>query len=155
MTAINHALTGAAIGLIIGEPLVAVPAALTSHYVCDALPHFGFNLRAPAKRKAISTNGFRNYLLAEAALCLALVVVLALLKPQNWLLAAVCAFLAAAPDLFSVKRYLAIRHGRYWRPNLYSRFASNIQWFERPIGAAVEAAWLIAALVILLPFVGT
>jgi len=41
MTATNHALTGAAIGLLVGEPLIAVPAAIASHFICDALPHYG------------------------------------------------------------------------------------------------------------------
>lgn len=65
MTATNHALTGAAIGLLVGEPLIAVPAAIASHFICDALPHYG---RVGPDSKTIGSKGFRNYLLSDAAL---------------------------------------------------------------------------------------
>jgi len=149
MTAINHALTGTVIGLVVGQPLVAVPAAIASHFVCDALPHFGSSL---PEKVLLKTQAFRNYLLAEAVLCFLLVVSLAVFRPQHWLLAAVCAFAAAAPDLLSARRYLAIRGGRAWRSNRYDKFASGIQWFERPIGAVVEVAWFATAIVIIAPF---
>ncbi|MDB5170871.1 MAG: hypothetical protein JWO35_565 [Candidatus Saccharibacteria bacterium] len=149
MTAINHALTGAVIGLVVGQPLLALPMAVVSHYVCDALPHFGLRMSNKLKLK---TNGFRNYLIVEAALCFLLVVMLAVLHPANWLLAAECAFLAAAPDFLSINRYLTTRAGKHWKPGLYSKFAGGIQWFERPIGAVVEVAWLIAAIIVMAPF---
>lgn len=149
MTATNHALTGATIGILIGKPFVAIPLALASHFICDALPHFGTGL--PTNR-VLKSRGFRNYLLVEAVICFLIVVGLALLQPQNWLLAAVCAFVAAAPDLVSSRRYITIRRGRKFSPNLYEKFAGKIQWFERPIGAVVEAAWFVAAVIILVPF---
>lgn len=150
MTAVNHALTGTVIGLVVGEPLIALPAALASHFVCDALPHFGSNI-APAAR--LKTKNFRNYLIVEALLCLLLVVGLAIFHPENWLLAAVCAFLATSPDLLWINKYLKVRRGKHWKRNAYERFAGDIQWFERPIGAVVEAAWFVAALILILPFI--
>lgn len=150
MTATNHALTGAAIGLVIGEPLLAVPAALVSHFVCDALPHYSSSL---PDEVVLKSKAFRNYLVGEASLCLFLVICLALFKPDHWLLAASCAFLAAAPDLVSVNRYLAVRRGQPFRPGRYVRFARRIQWFERPIGGVVEIAWFIAMLLIIVPFI--
>lgn len=149
MTAVNHALTGAAIGLLTGEPLVALPAALMSHYICDALPHFGTGL---ADKIVLKTNAFRNYLMAEAALCAMVVAVLTVLRPSHWVLAAACAFVAAAPDLLSINRYWNVRHGRAWQPGAYTKFASRIQWFERPVGALVEAAWFVAVMAVLAPF---
>lgn len=150
MTAVNHALTGTFIGLVVGQPLIALPVALASHFACDALPHFGTRLPSEITLKS---NSFRNYLIVEATLCFLIVLGLAVLRPQHWLLAAVCAFLAASPDLLSVNRYLKIRHGKHWKRNTYSKFAGNIQWFERPIGAVVEAAWFAAAIIVILPFV--
>jgi hypothetical protein len=149
VTATNHALTGAIIGLVVGEPLIALPAALASHFVCDALPHFGSSI-SPTKR--LKTDNFRNYLILEAFLCFLLVVCLAIFQPQHWLLASVCAFLATSPDLLWINKYLKLRRGKQWKRNAYEKFAGNIQWFEKPIGAVVEAAWFIAALVILIPF---
>lgn len=149
MTAINHALTGTAIGLLVGQPLLAVPLAIGSHFICDALPHFGPGL---PDKTVLKSNIFRNYLGVEAGLCFLLVVCLAFFRPEHWLLAAVCAFAAAAPDLLSINKYLTIRRGRPWKPGRYVKFASDIQWFERPIGAIVEVVWFVAALLIIVPF---
>ncbi len=149
MTATNHALTGALIGLIIGQPLIAVPAAIGSHFVCDVLPHFGRNI---SEKDLFRSDGFRNYLIVEAILCGLIVGLMAALRPEHWLLAIICAFLAAAPDLLSLNRYLTIRNHHQWRGNIYTRFAKSIQWFERPIGAVVEGAWFAGAIILLVPF---
>jgi hypothetical protein len=148
MTATNHTLTGAAIGFIIGKPELAIPLAIVSHYVLDAIPHFG----ASDPDKNIKSKIFRDYLIAEAFICAAIVAGLALLHPFNWVLAATCAFAAAAPDLLSFKRYYYTSHGKKWRPGLYSKFAHNIQWFEKPIGAVVEVTWAVACIIVLRPF---
>jgi hypothetical protein len=152
MTATNHALTGTAIGLIVGQPWLALPLALLSHYVCDALPHFGLTEDESKKKKLLNSNLFRNYLIAEAVICGLIVLGLAILRPINWQLAAICAFVAAAPDLLSANRYFSAVRKKPWKPGWYSRFAHNIQWFEKPIGAVVEVAWLTAALVVISPF---
>lgn len=149
MTATNHALTGSVIGLVIGEPLLAIPAAIASHFVCDALPHF-----KPDKPEGelLKSKGFRNYLVAEAGVCFLIVMALAVFQPLHWVLAAICAFAAAAPDLLSINKYLKIRSGKPWHPGRYARFADGIQWFSRPIGGVVEVAWFIGAIVLLVPF---
>lgn len=145
MTATNHALTGAIIGLVIGNP-IALPLAFLSHYVLDALPHFGW----PGEEgKRLKSNTFRNYLIAEACICFLIVLILFIAHPANWYLAAVCAFLAALPDWFSFNRYRHIKNGEQHAPNLYERFASKIQWFEKPIGGIVELAWASSAIIIL------
>ena len=148
MTAANHALTGALIGLAIGEPLIALPAALLSHFVCDALPHYG----SKNPEATLKTNRFRNYLTVEAALCFLLVLTLALVRPEHWLLAAVCAFLATSPDFLWIPRYLKTRAGKQWHPGRFSTFAADIQWFQRPIGAVVEVVWFIGCIILLVPF---
>jgi hypothetical protein len=149
MTAINHGLTGALIGFVVGEPLLAIPAALASHFVCDALPHYSPDI-SPDKR--LRSNTFRNYLIAEAALCMLLVLILAMVQPQHWFLASVCAFTAASPDFLWIPKYVKILSGRKWRPNRYSTFALKIQWFTKPIGAVVEIAWFLGCIILLLPF---
>lgn len=150
MRAINHALTGALIGLAVGEPLIAVPAALASHFVCDAIPHY--DDPTPTKEAWIASRKFLRLLVADAVLCLGLVIVLAAARPRHWLLACLCAFLAAAPDLLSLNHYIKTKFNKKWQPGLFSKFADNIQWFARPIGAVVEVAWFVAALVLLEPF---
>jgi len=42
MTITNHILAGAIIGAVIKEPALALPIAFASHFVMDALPHFGY-----------------------------------------------------------------------------------------------------------------
>jgi hypothetical protein len=140
MTATNHALTGALIGISVGHP-VALVLAFVSHFVLDALPHYGTGLPPEILYK---TKAFRNYLFAEAALCFGVVLLLFFARPEFWLLAVFCAFVAAAPDLLSINHFRITRGGKVWKPNLYSRFASGIQWFERPVGAVVEITWLAA-----------
>jgi hypothetical protein len=149
VTATNHALTGAIIGLVIGEPLIALPAALTSHFVCDALPHYGSSM---ADKAYLKTVRFRNYLMIDASLCVLLVICLVIFQPQHWLLASVCAFVATSPDLLWLNKYLKARRGQQWKRTAFAKFAGNIQWFQRPIGAIVEAAWFVAAVIILIPF---
>lgn len=149
MVAVNHALTGAAIGLLVGQPILAVPLAVASHYVCDVLPHFGLNL---PDKIAIRSNIFRNYLVVDSMACMSLVLILFIVQPEHWFLASICAFMAAAPDFLSINRYLTIRAGKKWKPGIYTKFAGDIQWFERPIGAVVEVAWFIAGITVLLPF---
>ena len=150
MRAINHALTGAAIGFGVSEPAAAVPLALLSHYVLDVLPHYGGGL---PEKEELNSPSFRALLLVDTCLCTLLVIILALKRPQHWMLAAICAFVAAAPDLASINRYRSARRGEKTKPNLYTRFASGIQWFERPIGGVVEVAWFIIMLVILVPII--
>jgi len=140
MTATNHALTGATIGLLVGQPWIALPVALLSHFVCDAIPHFGV-----ADPQVLKRRWFSRLLGIDAASCVALVAVLAFIHPLHWVLAAVCAFAATSPDLMWIKKYLRARRARPAAPerSLLLRFHSRIQWFERPIGAVVEVAWFV------------
>lgn len=148
MTATNHALTGTAIGLIVGEPLLALPLALLSHYALDVIPHFGLGDEAVFK-----TGGFKIYLLTEAIVCFLIVLGVFIFRPENWLLAVTCAFLAAAPDLLSINRFQKVNAGKVWQAGWYTSFAKHIQWFERPIGAVVEVAWAAAMIIIILPYI--
>src|SRR5690349_8668030 len=107
MIATNHALTGALIGLSIANPAIAVPAALLSHFACDALPHYGDDSPSTLRSKR-----FALQLLIDASLCGVLVGVLAVTQPANWLLAAICAFIAAAPDFAWLPGYIRVRKGR-------------------------------------------
>ena len=147
MTATNHALTGAVIGLVVTNPLMALPVAFLSHFALDMVPHYG-----PATSN-IGSKRFRNYLVSDGLLCILLVVVLAVSHPLNWLLAAACAFVATTPDFMWVKNFMHEQRGKI-APHISKRspvvrFHHDIQWFQRPIGAFVEAAWFIAAISVL------
>lgn len=149
MRAINHALTGALIGLTVTEPAFAVPAAFVSHFVCDSIPHYGAQKTTP---KMLRAAFFRQLLYVDAVMCFALVAVLAASRPAAWLLAAVCAFAAASPDFLWIPRYRRALLNRPWRPGPFTKFAGDIQWFQRPIGAAVDLAWFAVGVVLLANF---
>ena len=149
MTAINHAITGAVIGFVVGAPLLALPIAFVSHFVCDAMPHFDPSMPA---EQWICTKAFTRLLIVDALLCLLLIAVLAVMHPYNWLLAAMCAFVAASPDLYWIRRFTLTRRGLVWTANWFERFAIAIQWFTAPIGAVVELVWFSTFAVLILPF---
>jgi hypothetical protein len=136
MRAINHALTGAVIGITIGQPLIAIPAAVLSHFVLDSIPHHGRDKAESAGKL------FVVVLVLDAIACLALVAILAYGQPRHWLLAAFCAFLATAPDFMWVNRFRRARkhQSQPARAGLL-RFHKGIQWFEHPIGWVVEVTW--------------
>jgi hypothetical membrane protein len=150
MRAINHALTGAIIGFLIGEPLVAIPVAVASHFVCDAIPHFG-----PGSKKAgTGSRAFEQTLILDALLCLLLVGIFAFGHQTHWLLASICAFGAASPDFMWIKEFIRARkRQKPTKPRGILWFHHKIQWFERPIGGVVEIVWAITAIGILSMFV--
>lgn len=144
MTATNHALTGAIIGLSVHQPLVAIPLAFSAHYIMDGIPHFGGVW--PKGSKA-----FEIYLIVEALLCFSIVAVLALTRPEYWLLGAICAFTTASPDFMWIREFLEARKGKEGKKPSYAlaRLHSKVQWFEKPIGLIVELAWAFATIAIL------
>lgn len=145
MTATNHALTGAMIGFVVANPLIAIPAALASHFICDSLPHFGFSGKNELRSKA-----FLRMLTVDMLLCVALVLVLFSTHVNHWLLASVCAFVATSPDFMWLPRFLRARAGKKEKkPHGITWLHQHIQWFQEPIGALTEVAWLTGAVIIL------
>ena len=146
VTATNHALTGALVGLVVREPFVALPVAYLSHYLLDSLPHYAPNM--PAAR-LFRSRFFETMLVSDALFCVLLVGILVLVQPEHWLLASACAFVATLPDMFWINQFWSSRQKKPWKAGLHSKFAAKIQWFERPIGAFVEVAWFTGAVVLL------
>ncbi|HUA13306.1 MAG TPA: hypothetical protein VL989_02290 [Candidatus Sulfotelmatobacter sp.] len=140
MTATNHALTGAVIGLVVVSPVIAIPAAFLSHYALDMIPHFKASLEL---KSLVKTKAYTKYLITEASLCFLIVLGLFLKQPYHWQIAIICAFLGAAPDLLQIRRYLYLKNNKKFKENWSEILSRKIQWFERPIGAVVEAAWFI------------
>lgn len=133
MTGFNHALTGAAIGLAVQQPLLVVPLALASHFMLDALPHFGGHPVYEWGHKH-----FTKVILFDALMCIAAVAIAIMLAPQLALAILLGVAFAMLPDLSLVHYYT---HGKpkHW----FHNFHLGIQWFERPPGLLVEAAYLL------------
>jgi hypothetical protein len=147
MTATNHALTGALIGLTVHNPWVALPAALFSHIICDIIPHFALTDKNWLKRRS-----FTQYLILDASLCLLLVGLIFAFQPGYWQQASVCAFLATSPDLLWIRQLVFARQNRSYHRFWLERFLGWIQWFQRPVGAFVELAWFVGAGILLWQF---
>lgn len=134
MTISNHMLAGAAIALVVKQPILVLPLAFASHFVLDAVPHFGY----PGGEGFAGV--FRHKLsYAEAAYSVvSFMVLLATVGLWTWL-TALAAVLAFAPDFHWISRYLIYeRRGLEPPPSRFGQFHSWIQWCERPWGIIVE-----------------
>lgn len=144
MNTLNHATLGAIIGLTV-HPVLAVPAAFASHFVLDALPHFGY----PGKGGYGEAFKHKLTYLFLAFDAVGLGVLVYLLRDQSpfvWF----CAFLAVSPDIFWVYRYFWFeRKGLKPPGDDITLWHRKIQWFERPIGFIVEIVFAVSLLLIL------
>lgn len=137
MTFTNHLMTGAAIGMAVDRPLIALPLAFLSHFVLDALPHFGTKYH---ERHEFHVSSLKRAVLAiDAILGFSLLLWLLL---GGYYFGLLCAVTAFSPDFAWVARYAAfhLRENIKSR-NLFSRFHAGIQWCERPWGILVEAGY--------------
>lgn len=136
MTATNHALSGALIGLVITQPLIALPLAFVSHFVLDAIPHFGFDeFGGHLKAK----KAFHRVLYIDALL-LALLLIFLLANGAPWLVFA-CLVLAGSPDIIWAYRYVVKEKLGKVPPspkNVLNRFHSHIQKSQTLKGLYVE-----------------
>ena len=140
MIALNHALTGAVIGLTVTNPWLALPLAFVSHLALDAIPHYDF----PGDELArIRSKGFLYFqILGNAVLCFGVVLALGIAQPAHWLLGATCAFVAAMPDMFKIGKFLhATRHNTLIQGNWFNRLHHDIQWKVGPGLWWTETIW--------------
>lgn len=141
MTFANHALAGTIVAASGKNPVLALTLAFASHYVLDALPHYGY-----------SRGGFGEifkHRLSYVVQLLTLVSIAAL-----WLVAdfgfnivLLAAIIAVSPDFEWFYRYWF-----YERKNLdppktrLTVFHQRIQWCERPWGFIFEIVFFIYGL---------
>jgi hypothetical protein len=155
MTAINHALTGALIGLTVSHPVLAVPLAFVSHFALDAMPHY--DPPGDTHEERIDSKTFLwVQLIAGFILCVSLVGVLFFTHPAHWLNAAVCAFIATTPDMYTFPRYVSVKRTGKDLPRedwgLFGRIHNRVQWKTAPIFGWLEAAWFVGATALLWQF---
>ena len=148
MTATNHAVTGALIGLSVHNAPLALGLAVVSHFVLDALPHFDM---AGTKEDRIASRAFSRQLLLDASMCGLLVLTLFMSGHSSWFLASVCAFLATSPDFMWMPQYIRVQKGQESGvpTDPLRRFHSWIQWKTGANLWWVELLWLVSALVLL------
>src|SRR3989344_5118400 len=126
MTVANHAAMGAVIALSIKEPVLVLPLAIISHYVLDALPHFGYpgggGFGEAFKHKLTYFYGLLDLL--------ASIILVTLIWGTSWLVYT-AAFVGVAPDIANVYRYFLRERKGLSKPNegnIISRLHHRIQW---------------------------
>jgi len=98
MTITNHVLAGAIIGLTVSNPVAAIVLAFASHFVLDALPHFGY---AGPKGYAEALQHRLSYAVAIVTAITSVAVLVFLALQGEWF-AIITGFIAASPDAVGV-----------------------------------------------------
>jgi hypothetical protein len=136
MTTSNHIYAGAIIALTVKDPAVALPLALLSHFVLDALPHYGHENYTEALKHRLT------YVMESVNLIGIPLLVYLLWGQSVWVWLA--AIVALSPDLAWVYRYTRYeRRGRLPRDGLLTRFHKGIQRYEVHWGIYVEYMFFI------------
>jgi hypothetical protein len=144
MTATNHALTGAIIASVVGQPLLALPLAFASHFLLDSLPHYGEGVQ----NLTIFT---KRVWLVDFIVLSSLMLLLLLLLTSNWLLFA-GAVAAISPDVAWIYRFVFKEKRGLLKPgpkNKFNTFHSSIQKYETKNGIVIEIVWFIFASAVL------
>lgn len=139
MVSSNHMIIGITTAAVLRQPFIILPAAFVSHFIFDAVPHFGFK----------NQKGFGNalkfrvtyYVIAFDFISWTIALFIAF--RLGWL-AVIAGLLAASPDLIWTYRYLFYeRRGNIPPENWFTRFHKWIQWGERPWGIGIEVCTFI------------
>lgn len=144
--ATSHAVTGASIAVVVREPVLALPLALASHFVLDALPHIGLDEYGGHNKMRTL---FHKILAADTVLLISLAVFLFVSGAP--LLVFACVFLAGAPDFVWAYRYVVqekLGKAKEHPKNLLNRFHSKIQWSQTLRGAYLEIPYAFTLLYI-------
>lgn len=138
MTGLNHAATGALAAAAFNRPLLSIPAALLSHFVADAIPHWNYVVPKHVARR-------QTVMLADLALSLALLLVLAISVDANPYLVIIGGLLGIMPDTMWLRHFVTGRPsivGSHKKLiNRIRKFHFWIQWSETSRGLLVEIVW--------------
>ena len=141
MTATNHVVTGALIGSVVNSLPVAVVAAFLSHFLLDALPHWG----SSKTNLSHGSRGFLIYLASDSGAAAAVLLTIIGLQLMNWPQLLICGVACASPDLMWIPKFLRAQAGKPVKVvvNPIARFHSRIQWAEVSWGWVFELPWFV------------
>ena len=145
MTTTNHALTGAAIAVIVKKPWLALPLAFLSHFFCDAIPHFGIGME-------FGSLAMYTWLLVDGLIALGFAIFLIKMKVKSPVLLAISGFVAMSPDLAWLYYGIQQKLGHFVVLDPISHFHKMIQWYQHVPGIFVELIWASLMLFIILRF---
>ena len=141
MTALNHAATGALVAVAIGDPLIALPAALLSHFLIDMLPHWDYYRLTEDKSR-----GWLNPAIDFGASLFLLLILAMTVNAPAWLLIT-GGLLGVLPDMMWVSYIIwhrpSIQGNKSSLLNRVRHFHLKIQWLEttKLVGLFAELAW--------------
>jgi len=142
MTATNHALTGAVVGMSFGQPITVAVFAFASHFVLDVLPHYG----APNSNNRPRGKSFARIIRIDAMLLLGSFTVFLTGGFEAVGLMLLGAVMAMSPDIAWVYRF-AVQESWGRKParpmNWFNNLHASIQWGERPYGWVYEIAYFV------------
>ena len=142
MTMTNHFMTGALVAVIFRRPEVAIPVAFASHFVIDALPHYGYGYIHPKERDRQNRFIFKQTIDAYTALALFWIVPYLLRNYLAPLITGACMLAAFIPDAIWTLHFVKAQRGHaYPELNWFNRLHKAIQWCERSWGIYVEVMW--------------
>lgn len=133
MTTANHVLVGTLIAVTVKQPALVLPLAFASHFVLDALPHFGYSgsgYGVAFRHKAFFAMEFFG--LTGIALLLAT-------SLYGFNLVLLASIIAVSPDFEWVYRYFLYERKGLKPPKTFlTDFHKKIQWCERSWGMIPE-----------------
>ena len=136
------------IALAVKQPVLAVPLAFASHFVLDAIPHFGIHEDDHVKRNSHWL--FRTVISIDTVLAVAMIITIPLLANETvgWWIILLGMLAGIAPDTIWIYRFIRLMRNKLVRPyGRVAKFHQNIQWSEQPWGLNIEVVWVIASLV--------
>lgn len=146
MIGVNHVATGVLVATIFSQPALALPLALLSHFVIDAIPHWDYKIGNNVAYQQLA-------MMLDLTLSLSLLLILSVSLDSSTRLVIACGFLAALPDAmwlpYILKREKA-PHAKNKVLGTLLRLHGNIQWNESSKGVYIEIIWFIATVALIL-----
>lgn len=128
MVELPHAIVGAVIATKVGNPALALPLALGSHFALEFVPHWNPHLNRELKKFGKVTKQSFYFVLGDSLLALiagSFIASFALPDAKKFLIIMLGAFFAVLPDVIEAPFYfLKARHTFY---NKYIPFKKSIQ----------------------------
>jgi hypothetical protein len=127
MLELPHALVGATIAVLVPNPFIALPLALSSHFIMDLYPHWNPHIGRELKRFGHITNPTLAILWVDSVAALIIGLSLARLYLPDyrraWVLV-LCSFLAVLPDVIEIPLFLFHKKWRWLKTlaNVFSKF---------------------------------
>lgn len=134
MIATNHALTGAAIAVVIKQPILAIPLAFVSRFICDAIPHFGVDLKFNSRAMYV-------WLILDGLFALSAAGFLLWHGVESPVLLAMCGFVAMSPDFAWLYYGLNNKLGKVVEYDSLTKIHHIVQWYQKVPGIIIEASW--------------